>query len=86
MAECAPASVAADSSLVAAAAKEENIPDIEPLPATPVPAAVSTEAVAQVKENEIAFHFGDRRYSVRGLAKNTSYETSCKVNLLAAPR
>lgn len=55
----------------------------EPLAASPVPPAPSAEAAAQVKENEILLAFGDRRYRIRGLAKNLSYEL-LKVNVLAS--
>ncbi|MGH8702665.1 MAG: CHC2 zinc finger domain-containing protein, partial [Burkholderiales bacterium] len=59
----------------------------EPLAASPVPAAPSAEAAAQVKENEILLAFGAdnnaRRYRIRGLAKNLSYEL-LKVNVLAS--
>lgn len=55
----------------------------EPLAASPVPAAPSAEAAAEVKENEILLAFGERRYRIRGLAKNLSYEL-LKVNVLAS--
>ena len=63
---------AADSALVA-----------EPLPASPAPPAPALTIDAAVTENEVTFSFGDRRYRVRGLAKNLSYEV-LKVNLLAS--
>lgn len=71
------------SSLAAAATKEETITDAEPLPATPAPAAPAAEIDAQVKESEIVLTFGDRRYRVRGLAKNLSYDV-LKVNVFVA--
>ena len=55
----------------------------EPLPASPVPPASAPEVDAQVSDAEIVMNFGERRYRVRGLAKNLSYEL-LKVNLLAA--
>ena len=55
----------------------------EPLPASPVPPSPPPETDAQVSDSEIVLTFGDRRYRVRGLAKNLSYEL-LKVNLLAA--
>ena len=75
----------------------ESPPPIEPSPlaaevpiveapaiaASPVPPAVAPEPEAQVKESEIAIVFGDRRYRVRGLAKNMSYDVM-KVNVLAS--
>jgi len=91
----APSSLAAD--LAAKEKPEERLeaPRVEDLalPATqddaamplesPVPAAPSAQTVAEVKENEILLAFGDRRYRVRGLAKNLSYDL-LKVNLLAS--
>ncbi len=47
-----------------------------------VPAA-TTEIPAQVSDDEIIMRFGDRRYRVRGLARNLGYET-LKVNVLAS--
>ncbi len=69
----------ADASLLVAslAAKEEN------LPASPMPPAPTMEAAAQVRENEVVFAFGDRRWRVRGLAKNLAYDV-LKVNVLAS--
>ena len=55
----------------------------EPLPASPVPPSPPTEIEAEVSDSEIVMNFGERRYRVRGLAKNLSYEL-LKVNLLAA--
>jgi DNA primase catalytic core len=62
------------------AAKEEPI---EALPASPVPPPPTPEPAAEVKEAEVVMSFGDRRYRVRGLAKNTGHELM-KVNVLAA--
>jgi len=62
------------------AAKEEFL---EPLPASPVPPAPPPEVAAQVKDAEVVMSFGDRRYRVRGLAKNLAYEVM-RVNVLAA--
>jgi DNA primase catalytic core len=53
------------------------------LPASPVPPAPALEITAEVKDQEIVLAFGERRYRVRGLQKNLSYEL-LKVNLLAA--
>ena len=53
-----------------------------PLAASPV-AAPAADIPAQVSEDEVAMHFGDRRYRIRGLAKNLSYET-LKVNVLVS--
>ena len=68
---------------------QQNAPATEPptaqeaLPASPVPPSPAPEVDAQVSDAEIVMNFGDRRYRVRGLAKNLSYEL-LKVNLLAA--
>jgi DNA primase catalytic core len=59
----------------AAATKEETPP---PFPA-PSLAAVETE----VKSEEVLITLGDRRYRIRGLAKNLSYDL-LKVNVLAS--
>jgi DNA primase len=53
------------------------------LPASPMPPAPALEIPAEVREQEVVLAFGERRYRVRGLAKNLSYEL-LKVNLLAA--
>lgn len=54
-----------------------------PLPASPVPAAPPPEPPCEVKDNEVTLTLGDRKYRVRGLAKNLSFDL-LKVNLLAA--
>jgi DNA primase len=59
------------------------VPDAIALPASPVPAAAAEEVSCEVKDNEITLTLGDRRYRVRGLAKNLSFEL-LKVNLLTA--
>jgi DNA primase catalytic core len=62
------------------AAKEDLI---EALPASPVPPVPTPEPLPELKEDEVVFRFGERRYRVRGLPKNASHEV-LKVNLLAA--
>ena len=62
------------------AAKEETAPVM--LPASPV-APAPQDVEAQVRENEVALVLGDRRWRVRGLAKNLSYDV-LKVNVLVA--
>jgi hypothetical protein len=57
-------------------------PDPDPLPAQRIPPGPK-EIPAEVSDEEIALTFGDRRYRVRGLARNMSYEV-LKVNLLAS--
>ena len=73
-------------SLAAAAAVEAEAP-LVPLPASPAPAVRLPEAPCEVRDtgtgNEVTLTLGDRRYRVRGLAKNLSFEL-LKVNLLAA--
>ena len=62
----------------------EPLPAIEAsMPASPVPPAPGQEIEAQVKEAEVVMTFGDRRYRVRGLARNMSYDVM-KVNVLAS--
>ncbi len=60
------------------AAKDEM-----PLPASPMPPAPALDIAATVTESEVVFAFAERRYRVRGLAKNLSYEVM-KVNILAS--
>jgi DNA primase len=73
----------ASSSVPSLAAKEETIEPALVLPATPAPAAPAADVEAQVKDAEIVLTFGDRRYRVRGFAKNLSYDVM-KVNVLVA--
>jgi DNA primase catalytic core len=54
-----------------------------PPPTTPAPSPKALEVTTEVKEEEVIFNLGDRRYRVRGLAKNSSFE-SLKVNLLVS--
>jgi DNA primase len=70
------------------AAKEEKIS--LPLAAVVVPAVVAPAVVtpvevagAEARGDEVTIQLGDRRYRVRGLDKNTSYD-SLKINLLAS--
>jgi DNA primase len=52
-------------------------------PASPSPSsAAPLSPAAEVEGDEVRFAFGDRRYRVRGLARNTSFD-SLRVNLLA---
>ena len=52
------------------------------LPASPVPAPAAAEVEAQVREEEIVMTLGDRRYRIRGLAKNLAFDVLMKVNVL----
>jgi DNA primase catalytic core len=63
----------------------EVIPAEEPDPVLPLAAAPppAAEVPVEVKGDEVVITLGDRRYRVRGLAKNLSYAI-LKVNLLAA--
>jgi len=80
-----PARADAASSLAAEVAAKEEIPEIAPAeasPASPVPPAPgAAEGEVEVRENEILFAFGDRRYRIRGLPKSPGLEM--KVNVLA---
>jgi hypothetical protein len=65
----------------------EPRPELDSLPTQRIPPEPK-EIPAEVSEEEVVLNFGDRRYRVRGLARNLSYET-LKVNLLVsreAPR
>ena len=63
--------------------KEEPATQPDPLPASPVPAAAAEDIPCEVKDNEILLTLSDRRYRVRGLAKNLGFEL-LKVNLLVS--
>jgi DNA primase len=67
------------------AAKETNVeapePEAPPLPASAVPPTPVNAVEPDVSEHEVNVEYGNRRYRVRGLAKNTSYEV-LKVNVL----
>ena len=76
--EIEPEPAAVPQTVSALAAKEEM-----PLPASPVPAAPALDIAATVTDSEIVLAFAERRYRVRGLAKNMSYEV-LKVNILAS--
>lgn len=56
---------------------------LPPLPASPVPTTAAEDIPCEVKDNEILLTLGDRRWRVRGLAKNLSFEL-LKVNLLVS--
>jgi DNA primase catalytic core len=80
-AEAAPGAVPAAPSAEPLAA--ERVP--EPPPATPPIQATTSPApvAAEVREDEVVFRAGDRRYRVRGMRKNLSYE-ALRVNLLVS--
>jgi len=72
-----------DAETVPPSAAEAVTTEPPTLPASPVPPAPVLEIPAEVKDREIVLAFGERRYRVRGLHKNLSYEL-LKVNVLAA--
>ncbi len=53
----------------------------DPLPASPMPPAPAGDVPADVTSNEIVMLFGERRWRVRGLARNLSYDVM-KVNVM----
>ncbi|UUZ48648.1 hypothetical protein LP420_39150 [Massilia sp. B-10] len=53
-----------------------------PLPASPMPGP-SFALDADVRDNEVALAFAERRYRVRGLSRNLAYDV-LKVNVLAS--
>jgi DNA primase len=59
-----------------AAAEPSPAPPASPLPVLP------PEVPVEIKPEEVVLRLGDRRYRIRGLAKNLSYD-SLKINLLA---
>ena len=61
---------------------KETKPEILP-PGQRVPEESRLDVEAEVKEEEISIVFGDRRYRIRGLDKNLSYDL-LKINLLVS--
>ncbi|MGH8573162.1 MAG: toprim domain-containing protein, partial [Gammaproteobacteria bacterium] len=91
-AEATPALEINDAAVPSLAAEQEILPEpaepsLPPLPAHVVPELATPTPAASIKsigaEHEHAMTFGDRRYRVRGLEKNLSYEV-LKVNVLAS--
>lgn len=89
----AAAVVAPEPALIAAAVEEEepepvSVPFLaaqapqQPAAASPVPAAPG-EVLAEVTSEEVLMRFGERRWRVRGLDKNLSYDL-LRVNVLVA--
>jgi len=70
----------AEAPAVADAGEDAASPSLAASPAVPPAPA---DDPAQVSEDEVVMSFGERRYRVRGLAKNLSYET-LKVNVLVS--
>jgi hypothetical protein len=62
----------------------ETVLPVATLPASPLPAMAAPESAAQVQGDEIVITLGDRRYRVRGLAKNLAFDVLLKVNVLVS--
>jgi CHC2-type zinc finger protein/Toprim domain-containing protein/DNA primase-like protein len=60
---------------------ENSNDDLSSLAATPVPVAPVTDIDVETNDNEIIINLGDRRYRIRGLTKNLSYEV-LKINVM----
>jgi DNA primase catalytic core len=60
-------------------------PPIAPAPTPPAPQSPGIEIPVEIKGDEIAIVQGDRRYRIRGLARNTSHD-GLKVNVLVTRR
>ena len=71
--------VADEPALPLAAEPEPEAP--EPLAATPEPAPPPEPPAAEERGEELVMTLGDRRWRIRGLAKNTSYD-ALRVNVL----
>ena len=69
----------------AASRSRTKPPAASPVPpaASPVPPAPASDVAAEVRGEEVVIPIGDRRYRVRGLAKNLAYDV-LKVNLLVS--
>jgi DNA primase catalytic core len=74
---------ALDTPSASSLAAEEGQSEAASLPATPAPEAPSADLPAEVKDEEVIVTLGDRRYRVRGLARNLAFEVM-KVNVLAS--
>lgn len=62
----------------------DAVPTETILPASPLPSAALPDTAPQVQGEEIVIVLGDRRYRVRGLAKNLAFDVLLKVNVLAS--
>jgi len=70
--------------------KPDSEPDLSPaaealaeLPASAIPEPPAADIEAEVTERDVVLRFGDRRWRIRGLRKNTSFDV-LKVNLLVS--
>ena len=70
-----------DAAPATLAAPMQDAPSLAAVPSASPVTAPSVELDAQVNDDEVVMSFGDRRYRVRGLAKNLSAEV-LKVNVL----
>jgi DNA primase len=68
----------------------DSEPDLSPaaealaeLPASAIPEPPAADIEAEVTERDVVLRFGDRRWRIRGLQKNTSFDV-LKVNLLVS--
>jgi hypothetical protein len=78
-----PAAVAAGEPSPTEAAPAVEPPSLAAVPAAALGAAQAADIAAEVSDDEVTVTFGDRRYRVRGLAKNLSAEV-LKVNVLVS--
>ncbi|MEI9985765.1 MAG: hypothetical protein WDN69_22840 [Aliidongia sp.] len=76
-----PEPASTEPAIIPLAAKEE-LPPTPALPAARVPDA-PREIAAEVSEAETVMVFGDRRWRIRGLARNLAFDV-LKINLLVA--
>jgi DNA primase len=91
-ARMAPPEVTRSPVMIEAAADEQSptpmaILPVDPpqaLPASPLPAPAAADIEAQVRDEEIVMTLGDRRYRIRGLAKNLAFDVLMKVNVMVS--
>ena len=60
---------------------DASLPLAAPSLASPEPPAPPPDPDVEAGENEVVMHFGDRRWRVRGMARNTSFDV-LKVNVM----
>jgi len=78
-----PAEIVADAEPILPLAADSEPDEAPPIVATPEPAPPPPEPPTEDHGEEIVLRLGDRRWRIRGLAKNTSYE-AMRVNVLVA--
>ena len=64
-------------------AADSDLDEAEPLTATPEPAPPIEPPSAEERSEEVVMPLGDRRWRVRGIARNTSFD-ALRVNILVA--